>query len=278
MSTYAIGDIQGCYAELRRLLDRLAFDPSSDRLWFVGDLVNRGPQSLEVLRFVRDLGDAAIVVLGNHDLHLLAVAAGNAKHAKKSTLDAILDAPDRDALLDWLRHRPLLHHDADIGLTMIHAGLPPEWNLQEARRYAAELEAVLRGDGYRDFLHVMYGNRPNRWSSGLAGMDRLRFITNCLTRLRFCEPDGTLALKEKGEIGSQAKGRLPWFQMPGRRTRQDRIVFGHWSTLGFWSGDNVWAIDSGCLWGGALTALVLDQGAMRTAQLECPGFLKPGCD
>ncbi|MBK1718047.1 symmetrical bis(5'-nucleosyl)-tetraphosphatase [Thiocystis violacea] len=276
MSTYAVGDIQGCYAELRRLLERIAFDPATDRLWFVGDLVNRGPESLAVLRFVRDLGDAAIIVLGNHDLHLLALAAGNPKHAKKSTLEAVLRAPDRDELLHWLRHRPLLHHDAGLALTLIHAGLPPEWDLTEARACAAELEAALQGDEHPAFLSEMYGNKPGRWSPDLSGMERLRFITNSLTRLRFCEPDGTLALKEKGEIGSQAPGRLPWFRMPGRRTRRDRIVFGHWSTLGYWQGDNVWAVDSGCLWGGSLTALRLDEDPMRPVQVDCAGYLTPG--
>ena len=276
MPSYAIGDIQGCYAALRRLLDALSFDPAKDRLWLVGDLVNRGPDSLEVLRFVRGLGEAAIVVLGNHDLHLLAVASGNAKHAEQSTLESVLAAPDRDELLDWLRRRPLLHQDAELGLTMIHAGLPPHWDLPLACRCAAELEIALRDADYRDFLHEMYGNRPNRWSPELSGIERLRFITNCLTRLRFCEADGTLALKEKGEIGSQGKGRLPWFRVPGRKTRGDRIIFGHWSTLGYWSGDNVWAIDSGCVWGGRLTALALDDGAMRPIQLDCPQILKPG--
>ncbi|NEX20367.1 symmetrical bis(5'-nucleosyl)-tetraphosphatase [Thiorhodococcus mannitoliphagus] len=276
MPSYAIGDIQGCYAELRRLLDQLAFDPEHDRIWLVGDLVNRGPQSLEVLRFVRSLGEAAIVVLGNHDLHLLAVAAGNTKHSKKSTLDAVLEAPDRDDLLHWLRHQPLLHHDPTLALTMVHAGLPPQWDLDQARRCAGELESVLRSDDYRTFLREMYGNRPSLWSAELSGMERLRFITNCLTRLRYCEPDGGLALKEKGLLGSQSPGRLPWFQMPGRRTRGDRIVFGHWSTLGYWSGENVWAIDSGCLWGGTLSALTLDQDPMRVIQLDCPGALTPG--
>jgi bis(5'-nucleosyl)-tetraphosphatase (symmetrical) len=276
MTTYAIGDIQGCYDEFRRLLDALGFDPTKDRLWLVGDLVNRGPGSLAVLRFVCGLGETATVVLGNHDLHLLAVASGNAKQAEKSTLEAVLAAPDRDELLEWLRHRPLLHHDAELALTMIHAGLPPQWDLALARRCAAEVEIALRGNAYGDFLREMYGNRPNRWSPGLSGIERLRFITNSLTRLRFCEADGTLALKEKGEIGSQGKGRLPWFQVPGRGTREDRIVFGHWSTLGYWSGDNVWAIDSGCVWGGRLTALALDAGKMRPVQLDCPGFAKPG--
>jgi len=278
MTAYAIGDIQGCHAELERLLDRLDFDPAADRLWLAGDLVNRGPESLAVLRRVHALGDAAIVVLGNHDLHLLAVAAGNARHSKKSTLGAILRAPDRDELLDWLRRRPLLHHDPDLGLTLVHAGLPPQWNLAEALACARELETVLRSDDYPEFMHAMYGNEPARWSPDLSGLERLRFITNALTRLRFCALDGTLALKEKGEIGSQSPGLLPWFQVPGRRTRADRIVFGHWSALGYWSGENVWAIDSGCLWGGALTALRLDREPLEPIQIECAGYLQPGRD
>lgn len=279
MSIYAIGDIQGCYAELQRLLEMIRFDPATDRLWFVGDLVNRGPDSLAVIRFVRALGEQALVVLGNHDLHLLALAAGNTRHAKKSTLHAILNAPDRDELLDWLRHRPLLHHDPEAGFTLIHAGLPPQWDLADARAYAKELESVLQGSDCREYLHAMYGNQPVRWSADLRGMERLRFITNCLTRLRFCTSDGVLALAEKGDIGSQSAGLLPWFQVPGRRTQGERIIFGHWSTLGYREEDNVWAIDSGCLWGGALTAIRLDRARpLVPIQVRCKGYLAPGQD
>lgn len=278
MSIYAIGDIQGCLTELHLLLHQLRFDPQTDRLWFVGDLVNRGPDSLAVLRFVRSLGDAAVVVLGNHDLHLLALAAGNAKHARQSNLDAVLHAPDRDELLDWLRQRPLLHHDADRELTLIHAGLPPQWTLADARAAASELETALRGENDQAFLLALYGNQPERWSPQLTGIDRLRFITNCLTRLRFCTPDGRLGLKEKGEIGSQTPGLLPWFQVPQRRTRHDRIIFGHWSTLGYYAGENVWAIDGGCLWGGTLTALRVEPLPLTPIQLKCKGYLAPSLD
>ncbi|AFL72528.1 symmetrical bis(5'-nucleosyl)-tetraphosphatase [Thiocystis violascens] len=278
MPTYAIGDLQGCYLELRALLDRLAFDPQVDRLWFVGDLVNRGPDSLKVLRFVHDLGEAALVVLGNHDLHLLALAAGNSRHAKKSTLEAVLRAPDRDELLHWLRHRPLLHHDPERNFTLIHAGLPPQWDLAEAQVRAGELEAVLRGTDYQDFLRDLYGNQPDRWSPDLTGLKRLRFITNCLTRLRFCKPDGTLALTEKGSLENHTVGLVPWFRAAGRKTRSDRIIFGHWSTLGYRQEDNVWAIDSGCLWGGALTAIRLDATSLIPIQLNCKGYLAPGQD
>lgn len=279
MAIYAIGDIQGCHRELRRLLDLTHFDPSADRLWLVGDLVNRGPDSLEVLRFVQSLGERALVVLGNHDLHLLALAEGNRRHAAKSTLGAILAAPDRDELIHWLRHRPILHHEDDLGFTLIHAGLPPQWTLDEARARACELEEALRGPDHRAFLHAMYGNKPSRWSDDLSGMERLRFITNCFTRLRFCTPDGGLALGEKGEIGSQAPGLLPWFRMPGRRTRGDRIIFGHWSTIGYLAEHNVWGLDSGCLWGGALTAIRIDTaGPITPIQLDCDGYLRPGAD
>ncbi|MBK1645581.1 bis(5'-nucleosyl)-tetraphosphatase (symmetrical) [Thiocapsa imhoffii] len=277
MSIFAVGDLQGCYRELLRLLDRIAFDPARDHLWCVGDLVNRGPESLAVLRFVHGLGEQAITVLGNHDLHLLALAQGNQRHARQSNLDEILRAPDRDELLHWLRHRPLLHHDAHLGFTMIHAGLPPQWSLTEARQYARELELVLRGPGYRDFLLQMYGNKPKRWTPALTGIERLRFITNALTRLRFCEPDGALALSEKGEPGSQAAGRRPWFRMPNRRTRDERIIFGHWSTIGYLAEHNVWGLDSGCLWGGALTAIRLDDpDAITPIQLACAGYREPG--
>ena len=277
MPTFAIGDIQGCYRDLRRLLDAIRFDPGSDRLWFVGDLVNRGPDSLSVMRFVRDLDDRAVVVLGNHDLHLLALAAGNRRHAGKGTLDEILSAPDRDELLDWLRHRPLLHHDSDKGFTLIHAGLPPQWTLAEAQACARELEAALRGPQCQAFLLEMYGNQPTRWSPDLTGIQRLRFITNCLTRLRFCTQEGALALAEKGDLGSQSQGLLPWFRVPGRRSRQERIIFGHWSTLGYRAEDNVWALDSGCLWGGALTAIrVHRRGSITPVQIPCRGYLRPG--
>jgi bis(5'-nucleosyl)-tetraphosphatase (symmetrical) len=277
MPTYAIGDIQGCADELRRLLDRVRFDPSRDRLWFAGDLVNRGPESLEVLRLVHSLDACSVVVLGNHDLHLLALAAGNAKHAKKSTLQAVLEAPDRDSLLEWLRHRPLMHQDASLGFTLVHAGLPPQWSMAEALACARELEQTLRGPGYSDYLFAMYGNEPNRWSKDLAGVERLRFITNCLTRLRYCTTDGTLALKEKGTLASRPKSLIPWFQCPGRRTREDRIIFGHWSSLGYWDQDNVWGIDSGCLWGGHLTALRLHRRQpLEPIHLPCAGYLRPG--
>lgn len=275
MAVYAIGDIQGCYDELRRALDENGFDTDNDTLWCVGDLVNRGPKSLEVLRFFRDLGDNAICVLGNHDLHLLALAAGNNKHDDGSTLTQILHASDRDELLHWLRHRPLAHFDNELGYLMIHAGLPPQWDLDTTLNCAHEVEAILRSSDHVDFFMQMYGNKPHRWDPALHGMDRLRFITNCFTRLRFCEPDGRLALKEKGPPGSQKKGRMPWFNHPERRTREQRIVFGHWSTLGYLVGDNVWGLDSGCLWGGALTVLRLDQPTPTPRFTRCPGQQDP---
>lgn len=277
MATYAIGDIQGCYTELRRLLDRLAFDPAGDRLWLVGDLVNRGPESLEVLRYVKSLGDRAVTVLGNHDLHLLALAEGNTKHAKDSNLDAILTAPDRDELLDWLRHRPLLHHDAKKGFAMVHAGLAPQWDLPRALAHARELEEALRGPAYRDFLHGMYGNEPARWSEDLTGMDRLRFITNCLTRMRYCDAEGNLALKEKGPVPGRTHALLPWFAVPGRASRDVRIVFGHWSTLGYLAEHNVWSLDTGCVWGGRLTAIRLRRSKpIEPIALDCTGHAIPG--
>jgi bis(5'-nucleosyl)-tetraphosphatase (symmetrical) len=271
MAIYAIGDIQGCYHELRRLLDKLGFESDRDKLWLVGDLVNRGPDSLEVLRFVHGLGDAAVVVLGNHDLHLLALGAGNLKYVKRSNLHQVLEAPDRDELLHWLRHRPLMHYDANKGFALVHAGLAPQWDLATALSCAREIESALQGADYADYLHQMYGNEPSRWSESLAGMDRLRFITNCLTRLRFCTTDGTLGLKEKGPPGSQGAGYLPWFEVPSRATRSDRIIFGHWSTLGYWANANVWGLDSGCLWGGRLTAIrVRRKKSIVPVHLDCP--------
>jgi bis(5'-nucleosyl)-tetraphosphatase (symmetrical) len=263
MATYAIGDIQGCCDEFEVLLAQLHFDPARDRLWLTGDLVNRGPRSLDVLRRVKRLGSAAITVLGNHDLHLLAVAlAPNERVKPQDTLEPVLAAPDRDELLTWLRSQPLLHHDATLGYTMIHAGLPPQWDLQTAQSCAQELEQALRDDArcVELFTH-MYGDRPDRWSENLRGVDRLRFITNCLTRLRFCRSDGTLELKFKGEIDAAPQGVLPWFRVPQRRSRELRIVCGHWSALGYYDGDGVLSIDTGCVWGEKLCALRLDQRA-----------------
>ncbi len=263
MATYAIGDVQGCCDELEALLARLAFDPARDRLWFVGDLVNRGPRSIDVLRLVQRLGDSAVTVLGNHDLHLLAIARG-AAHLRPAdlTLLPVLEAPDRDALLDWLQARPALHHDAALGVTMVHAGLPPQWDIPLARRCAAELEAALRSEHSGRLFADMYGNQPDRWDDELEGTDRLRFITNALTRLRVCDRDGRLLLKHKGPPSKMPATAIPWFQVPGRRWAGARIVCGHWSALGYYDGDGVLALDTGCVWGGRLTAQRLDAPAL----------------
>ena len=258
MSTYAIGDVQGCFATLQRLLASLGFDRHHDHLWFCGDLVNRGPQSLDTLRFVRELGDRATVILGNHDLHLLAVANGR-KPGRRDTLGDILAAPDRAELLDWLRHQPLIHHDPRLGFTMLHAGLPPEWTLLEALRQASAVEQVLRDKGYAAFLTNMYGDQPGRWEAARSELDRLRFTVNCLTRLRYCHPDGRLALEAKGAPGD-TPGLQPWFQLPTRRSSATTIVFGHWSTLGRveWPDEQVFGLDTGAVWGQRLTALRLE--------------------
>lgn len=270
MATYAIGDIQGCYDALRRLLDKIGFDPAEDRLWLVGDLVNRGPKSLETLRFVRNLEDSARTVLGNHDLHLLALAAGNRRRAKKGNLDPVLRAPDRDELMDWLRRRPLMHFDADLGFAVVHAGLPPQWDLPQALSCAREVEGALAGPDYREYLHAIYGDEPARWSEDLTGTDRLRFITNCFTRLRYCRPDGTLALKEKASPGAQTPGLVPWFAVPTRASRGLRILFGHWSTLGYRASHNTWCLDTGCVWKGRLTAVpVTAEGPLAPIALSC---------
>jgi bis(5'-nucleosyl)-tetraphosphatase (symmetrical) len=262
MATYAIGDIQGCGDEFEILLERLRFDPSHDQLWLVGDLVNRGPRSLDVLRKVKSLGDAAIAVLGNHDLHLLAVALAGKRTKAQDTLQPILAAPDRDQLLAWLRHRPLLHHDSALNYTMLHAGLPPQWDLDQALACARELETALRDpDHGLALLGEMYGNQPSIWSDDLLGMDRLRFITNCLTRLRYCRADGHLELAFKGGIEDAPAHAIPWFRVPGRRSRDLRIVCGHWSTLGYHQGDGVLSIDTGCVWGQKLCAVRLDRQA-----------------
>lgn len=274
MPTYAIGDIQGCHDDLQRLLEHICFDPASDTLWFVGDLVNRGPQSLATLRFIKNLGKQVVTVLGNHDLHTLAVANGHLKYHRNDHIDDILGAEDRDELMEWLRHLPLLHHDPVLDFTMVHAGLPPQWDLATAQACAQEVEAVLQSDDYVAFLDQMYGNEPDLWDEQLSGWDRLRFITNCFSRLRYCAPDGRLALEEKGKPGSQPTGLLPWFDVPGRKTANLRIVFGHWSTLGTLKNDRAYAIDTGCLWGGHLTALRLED--CQALSIDCPGARRPG--
>jgi bis(5'-nucleosyl)-tetraphosphatase (symmetrical) len=265
MATYAIGDIQGCNAELQALLALVKFNPAHDTLWFTGDLVNRGPESLAVLRFVRQLGDRAVTVLGNHDLHLLACRYVPSRRRKAGdTLDEILAAPDCEALLNWLRHRQLIHYDSALAYGMVHAGLAPQWTFSEAQQYANELENALRGEEFREFLGAMYGNAPARWEPHLQGVERLRFFTNCFTRMRYCTTDGTLDLKAKGPLGSQSFALLPWFMQPLRQSRDTRIIFGHWSTLRLTAAQTAtfkaFPLDTGAVWGDSLTALRLDDG------------------
>jgi bis(5'-nucleosyl)-tetraphosphatase (symmetrical) len=262
MSLYCIGDLQGCAAPFGRLLDRIGFSPSRDTLCLLGDLVNRGPDSLAVLRQISALGDAAQSVLGNHDLHLLAVAAGAKKTGGKDTLQAVLDAPDREALLDWLRHRPLAISAS--GWLMVHAGVLPQWTVSQTLGLAGEVERALRQPGLHDFLMQMYGNRPDRWHDSLTGADRLRVIVNALTRLRFCTEQGVMEFDAKKGADAAPDGFLPWFDVPGRRSAETPIAFGHWSALvsdrivgssGF-NGlrNNTLALDTGCVWGNRLTA------------------------
>jgi bis(5'-nucleosyl)-tetraphosphatase (symmetrical) len=269
MALYAIGDVQGCDAELGALLSVLKFSADRDSLWFVGDLVNRGPDSLKVLRRIRALGDAAAVILGNHDLHLLAVAYGGARLRDDDTLDEVLAAPDRAVLLEWLGSRPMMHEDPSLKLCMVHAGLPPQWDLPLARDCAHELERALRRDPVKLFGR-MYGDQPDRWDDALEGEDRLRFIANCLTRLRYLDADGRLALRAKGSPQkAQSKSLIPWFEARDARWRGSRIVFGHWSTLGFFNNADVTGLDTGCVWGGRLTALRLDVPDAEPVQVAC---------
>ncbi len=265
MAIYAIGDIQGCYNEFRQLLDQIRFDPAHDRLWLVGDLVNRGPGSLQVLRFVRSLGDRAISVLGNHDLHLVAVHAGIGKLHHSDTLDEVLKAPDREELIRWLRQQKLAH--LDNGHLLVHAGVLPTWTAEQAVALANEVETVLRGDNYVDFIAHMYGNNPHGWADDLEGYTRLRTITNAFTRLRICTPQGQMEFKFKGEVPNIPDGYLPWFEVPKRKTRDTTVIFGHWSALGLVQRKHVIALDTGCLWGGPMTAIRLEDRALF--QVEC---------
>jgi bis(5'-nucleosyl)-tetraphosphatase (symmetrical) len=275
MARYAIGDIQGCFDELQALLERCHYCADRDELWFVGDLVNRGPRSLETLRFVRSLGAGATVVLGNHDLHLLALAAGAKRKPRDGdTLDAVLAAPDRDQLLEWLAGRPLAVFDEARGDFLVHAGLAPPWSPRLAAQLAREVEAVLRADP-RTLFDAMYGNQPDTWSEGLRGMERLRFVINAFTRMRYCRRDGRLDLEAKDKPGEQASDLLPWFDVPGRQSGDVRIICGHWSTLGLVRRRDLLALDTGCVWGGALTAVNLDVES-EPVQSACKAHQDPG--
>ena len=268
MSVWAIGDLQGCYDATRRLLDTIAFDPARDTLWFCGDLVNRGGQSLETLRLVHSLRDNAVVVLGNHDLSLLAIGERREEEQRKVNpdLQRIVLAEDRDELLGWLRRQKLVHVDRDLGWMMLHAGMLPSWTTQQAEKLAREVEDALHGPQAPRLLRHMYGDQP-AWNPRLGGMDRHRAIINAFTRLRYCSPRGRIAFEEKGEPGTQAAGLYPWYATPGRAARDLKIVCGHWSTLGLFIGHGVHAIDTGAVWGGKLTALQLDTDELRVVQV-----------
>jgi len=271
---YLIGDLQGCCGALERLLARIAFSPSRDRLWLLGDLVNRGPQSLATLRALGALGDAATCLLGNHDLHLLAVHHGVRPPGRGDTLDDILAAPDRPALMDWLRHQRLAHFEA--GWLMVHAGVVPQWTHDDVLALAGDVQAVLRSPDLPHFLHEMYGNEPARWDPALTGTARLRFTVNVLTRLRFCSADGEMDFKTKDGAGAAPAGFMPWFDVPGRATADTPIAFGHWSTLGLLDRPTLLGLDTGCVWGGRLTAARVDGTAREIIQVDCAQAQKPG--
>lgn len=278
MATYAIGDVQGCYDELKSLLTQINFNSDRDQLLFCGDLVNRGPKSLETLRFVRSLGPNAITVLGNHDLHLLATAYSDNKPGKNDTFDEILHANDRSDLLDWLRRQQLAYHDKNLNITLLHAGTHPRWSIKKTLELAAEVEQLLRSDKHTDLYKHMYGDKPSNWHDDLCHWYRYRFITNILTRLRYCDVQGSPSLNAKGPPGSQENNIMPWYEVPGRMTQDDIIIFGHWSTLphaGLLCINNTFAIDSGCLWGGDLTAMRIDCDPFVYHRHDCPGAKKP---
>ena len=275
MATYAIGDLQGCYDPLSRLLDYISFDPAADRIWLVGDLVNRGPQSLQVLRLVKSLGAAATVVLGNHDLHLVMQSEGYGKANAEDTFHDVLAAPDRAELLAWLRAQPLFHVEGDWA--MVHAGLLPGWSVAQAQALSDEASAALQADDYRDFLANMWGSEPTSWHDGLTGWDRLRIVVNAMTRMRFCTADGVMEFRAPGSKGPPDRGPagcMPWFQVPGRHSADHVLICGHWSALGFRREKNLLALDSGCLWGGSLTAVRLED--QRIFQLPCRCQVEPG--
>jgi len=268
MAVYAIGDVQGCYDALQRLLEILRFDPAEDRLWFTGDLVNRGPASAAVLRFVEGLGEAAVSVLGNHDLHLLAVASGARRPSRWDTFHDVLEAEDSERLLTWLAARPLVHYDPQVGYALVHAGLPPAWSIAEALQHAREIEPEIRAR-QPGLFEAMYGDEPSRWSDELTGIDRLRFVVNAFTRMRYCAPDGRLDFAHKGPPGSQPTDLVPWFKLRRQDPRAVPVVVGHWSTLGYYDRDGVLALDTGCCWGGELTAVRLTDGPQLRVSVRC---------
>jgi bis(5'-nucleosyl)-tetraphosphatase (symmetrical) len=274
MGLYLIGDIQGCDAPLGRLLAKIDFSPSRDTLYLLGDLVNRGPASAEVLRRLMGYGQSAQCLLGNHDLSLLAVAHGLRAPHRNDTMDAVLLAPDRDELLHWLRHQRMAMQAH--GILMVHGGVLPQWDAAQALSLAGEVERVMRGPGLAEFLALMYGNEPARWDDSLKGADRLRVIVNALTRLRFCTPEGVMDLRTSGGLKSAPPGYLPWFDLPGRRTAGMPIAFGHWSTLGFLRRRDIMSLDTGCVWGGCLSALRISPGA--TPELMQAELIQVSCE
>lgn len=276
MAVYLIGDVQGCDGALGRLLDELGFSASRDTAYLLGDLVNRGPQSLATVRRLMALGSSAHCLLGNHDLHLLAVSQGIRPAHRSDTVDDILQSTDRPALLDWLRQRPMALQAH--GWLMVHAGVLPQWDAAQTLALAGELEQVLRSADWADFLREMYGNTPDRWSNGLQGSDRLRVIVNALTRLRFCTADGVMEFKTKDSAGAAPEGFMPWFDVPGRHSAAERIAFGHWSTLGAVDRPGLLALDTGCVWGGCLTAVRLGGGgsSVERISVRCEQAAKPG--
>ena len=277
MSTYAIGDIQGCYSELQNLLNEINFDERRDELWFTGDLVNKGPKSLQTLRFIKALGVNAKITLGNHDLHLLAVAKNIRPLLKKDTIQEILAADDVKELIDWLKSRPLLITDDNLNFTMVHAGLPPQWSLENAKEFAKECELILQSEKINKLLAEMYGDTPNIWVNSLQDYAKQRFIINCFTRIRFCNSDGMLDFDTKVAPGKQNTSLIPWYSLPNRKTKDNKIIFGHWSTVHIGNEKNfkqynVYPIDTGCLWGGRLTAMRLEDEKIFSVPSEEPKF------
>ena len=277
MSTYAIGDIQGCYSELQNLLNEINFDERRDELWFAGDLVNKGPKSLQTLRFIKTLGVNAKITLGNHDLHLLAVAKNIRPLSKKDTIQEILTADDVKELVDWLKSRPLLITDDNLNFTMVHAGLPPQWSLENAKEFAKECELILQSEKINKLLVEMYGDTPNIWSDSLQDYAKQRLIINCFTRIRFCNSDGMLDFDAKVAPGKQNTSLIPWYSLPNRKTKDNKIIFGHWSTVHIGNEKNfkqynVYPIDTGCLWGGRLTAMRLEDEKVFSVPSEQSKF------